>query len=67
MPWKPEVHVEGKWYANGITFETRPEAAEYAKDLFYRWTSTADHRAVESDAVPNYRYVDGELEIITDG
>lgn len=62
MPWKPEVFVEGEWGQNQLVFETKAEAATYAFDLFLRWTSTSDHRAVEvADAVVNYAYVDGKL------
>lgn len=56
MSWKPEVYVEGKWTASGLVFATEEEAKRYAHDLFMRWTSTDDHRAVVSKEPVNYRY-----------
>jgi hypothetical protein len=52
MSWKPEVLEE--------------EAKRYAHDLFMRWTSTDDHRAVESSEPVNYRY-DGHALIPMEG
>ena len=58
MSWKPEMKVvnDENWYPNGLVFETKMEAELYAKDLYSRWTSSTDHRAVESDLEPNYRW-----------
>lgn len=61
MAWKPEVFVEGKWQQNALVFATRQEAEERARDLFTRWTLCENSRAVEVDAVVNYRYENGKL------
>jgi hypothetical protein len=62
MPWKPEVFVEGQWSQNQLVFATREEAERNAHDLFMRWTSCSDSRAVEvPDAEVNYAYLDGTL------
>ena len=47
--FKAEVQVanDSKWYSNGKEFGTRPEAVEYARDLFQRWTQSVDWRVVE--------------------
>jgi hypothetical protein len=61
--FKPEVLVEGKWSANGLVFATRAEAESYAHDLYSRWTTTSDHRAVESDQPVNYeRLANGTIK-----
>jgi hypothetical protein len=56
MSWKPEVLVGRQWSQNQLVFATEEEAKRYAHDLFMRWTSTDDHRAVESSEPVNYRY-----------
>lgn len=40
-PFKAEVQTDstGKWYTNGVSFETVQAAAEYAVDLSWRWTA----------------------------
>lgn len=49
MTWKVEVIADnsGKWYGNGLTFETKAEAEVYAFDLMMRWTLVRDTRVVE--------------------
>jgi hypothetical protein len=37
----------GKWCGNGMRFETRKEAEDYAVDLMMRWTAVRDWRVVE--------------------
>lgn len=68
MSWKPEIKVvnDDKWYPNGLTFETKEEAERSARSTFNGWTTAVDHRAVESDLPPNYRWTDKGLEAITD-
>jgi hypothetical protein len=62
MGWKPEVKVGEKWHRNGLTFATKEEAERSAHNLFMRWTSCDDHRAVEVDwAHVNYRLVGDQL------
>jgi len=61
MSWKPEVFVENKWSRNGLVFATEAEAANNARDLFMRWTSCADSRAVEVTEPVNYSYATGHL------
>lgn len=67
MSYKPEVFVDGKWYPNALVFETRQEAALYAHDLYRRWSSAMDGRAVESTEPVTYRYVNGHLEALDMG
>jgi len=47
--FKVEVQVvnDSNWYSNGKEFGTRPEAVEYARDLFQRWTLAVDWRVIE--------------------
>jgi len=49
MKYKAEVKVvnEDKWHSNALTFDSKEEAEEYAKDLHYRWTATTDWRVTE--------------------
>lgn len=62
MPnWKPEVFVEGQWSHNALVFATKQEAEENARDLFLRWTSCEQWRAVMSSDPVNYRYENGKL------
>ena len=61
MAWKPEIFTEGKWYPNGLVFETEAEAMDNACALFHRWTAAKGYRAVKSDHAVNYRWRDGEL------
>lgn len=46
-----EVQTAGDgdaWTGNALRFATKPEAEEYAKDLFSRWTAVKAFRVVES-------------------
>jgi len=61
MSFKPEVFAEGEWCGNGLTFATKEEAEQNAKDLLMRWFVPTDSRAVESDEEPNYQYIDHKL------
>lgn len=69
MPsWKPQVIADssGKWAENSLRFATKEEAEASARSLAYRWTLVTDHRAVESDDAPNYKFEDGrEVRIAT--
>ena len=49
MKYKVEVMVagDGKWYSNGLTFDTKEQAEAYGVDLFCRWTQTTEYRVVE--------------------
>jgi len=49
MKYKAEVKVvnEDKWHSNALTFDSKEEAEEYAKDLHYRWTATTDWRVTK--------------------
>jgi hypothetical protein len=53
--------VAGKWYCNSIRFATEKEAADYAADLFMRWTQPTEHRTAASDEPVTYCYTDGTL------
>lgn len=67
MPWKPEVFVENQWSANALVFATEKEAAEYAYDMYSRWTLTADHRAAEApDAKVNAKWENYKLVMLDD-
>jgi hypothetical protein len=65
--WKPEMLVDGKWCDNTLRFPTEQEAGENALALLMRWTVPTDSRAVESDDLPNYNWIDGRLEPIKPG
>jgi hypothetical protein len=48
--WKAEVQVVGevgKWHGNGKVFDTEADAANYAEDLYARWTQTTCWRTVK--------------------
>lgn len=62
MSYKPEVFVSGSWCSNGLRFATREEAEQEASDLFDRWHSCSDSRAVESDEPVTHTYHDHKLE-----
>lgn len=61
MGWKPEVKVTGEdeWHQNGLTFATKKEAEEAARDLFSRWTACTHYNAVEVPEKANYKRVEG--------
>jgi hypothetical protein len=50
MKYRVEVIADnsGEWCGNGLKFETEDEAANYARDLAWRWTSVSDWRVVEA-------------------
>ena len=64
MSWRPQVEVEGKWEQNGLVFATEAEAAQYAADLYRRWTITSGYRAVEVDEPVTHQLVDNRLSRI---
>jgi len=37
----------GEWCGNALTFQTEELAAEYARDLFSRWTAVKEWRVVQ--------------------
>jgi hypothetical protein len=51
MKWKVEVIADnsGKWVSNMLTFGTEEEARVYGRDLYSRWTSVREWRAVPID------------------
>jgi len=56
MSWKPEVRTDtGKWYGNGLRFETKAEAEDSAKSLMSRWLLIHAIRATPSTS--SYRRV----------
>jgi len=61
MSWKPEVIADnsGVWTGNALRFATKEEAEAYARDLYSRWTSVREIRAVEDKHRVNYRWEDG--------
>jgi hypothetical protein len=63
MSWKPEVIADnsGVWTGNALRFATKEEAEAYARDLYSRWTSVRETRAVEDKHRVNYRWDDGKL------
>jgi hypothetical protein len=56
MSYKPEVFVEGKWYPNGLVFQTETEAKWAAQQTFSNWTLCQDCRAVSSTDKVNAIY-----------
>ena len=68
MSWKPEISTDGgKTYGqNGQVFATKEEAEQMAADIYNRWMSATDYRAVESTDTVNYmlkRNYDNQLEL----
>ena len=61
MSYKPRQKVEGKFYTNGLAFETHGEAEQSAKSTFLNWFSSEGWDVIESDECPNYRIVDGAM------
>jgi hypothetical protein len=47
-PYRVEVIADnsGKWCGNGKRFESMGDAADYARDLAWRWTSVQRWRVV---------------------
>jgi hypothetical protein len=66
MAWKPEVLVGGKWGQNGLVFATEAEAKNSAHDLFMRWTTCEDHRAVEVPGPATHSYHGGVLKHLSE-
>jgi hypothetical protein len=48
----------GKWVPNALVFATSKEAAAYASDLAWRWTSVRQTRVVEVHDEPTHRWDD---------
>ena len=53
MEYRVEVVADasGEWCGNGITFETPEKAAEYARDLFGRWTAVRRWRVLDAAGI----------------
>lgn len=49
--FKYEVQTDatGEWYGNAVTFDTKKEAEDGARDLMSRWLLVLDWRVVEVD------------------
>jgi len=46
--YKYEVQTDdsGKWYGNAVTFDTKEQAIDSAKDLYSRWLLVREYRIV---------------------
>ncbi len=45
--WRAEVDTgEGKWFGNGLSFDSESDALDYARDLASRWTLVQQYQAV---------------------
>lgn len=45
--YRAEVDTgEGRWYSNGLTFDTEADAESYVRDLALRWTRVRRTRVV---------------------
>jgi hypothetical protein len=66
VSFAPEVVADytGTWTGNGLRFATREEAQANVENLMQRWFAVREIRVVESDDVPNYRWVEGKLEAV---
>jgi hypothetical protein len=60
------VQVNGNWAGNALRFATYKEATDNAQDLMQRWLLVTDIRVDEREDSPNYLWVNGQLERITD-
>ncbi len=52
--WKAEMYVPDDgtgWCGNGMRFETKAEAEQYARDLYTRWSVVRQWRVVETEEV----------------
>ena len=67
MSYAPEVQTDftGKWYGNGVRFETQAEAEAWVFDRSMRWSSVRDTRVVKSDDEANYRLVNDSMVAIS--
>lgn len=61
MSWKAEVIADGsgEWVSNALRFATKAEAESYVSDLYMRWTSVRQTRAVECDDPVTHRWEAG--------
>lgn len=66
MSWKPVVQTDstGKWYENGLRFETKEEALTSARDLMNRWWLVLAADAHEAAEPVNAQLIDDKLELI---
>jgi hypothetical protein len=50
-PYKIEVQADstGTWAGNALRFETGDQAADYANDLWSRWTAVRHWRVLKDD------------------
>jgi hypothetical protein len=55
--YKAEVKVGGDWVSNSLVFAAESEAMDYARALFRSWTLVQEHRVVQIDEAPNYRFI----------
>jgi hypothetical protein len=64
MSYKGEVIADntGKFYSNGLRFETEKEAAWYVNDLASRWLLVTRTRVVQCDDPVNSRWEDHQLK-----
>jgi len=67
MPFKPEFKVvnDPNFYRNAVTFATREEAEENARDKFMVWMAADEWRVVEVDEPATHTYAGGVLGHIT--
>lgn len=63
LSFAPEVIADnsGKWSGNALRFATEAEAAEYVKNLSWRWLLVRETRVVPSPDPVNYSFRDGAL------
>lgn len=63
MSYKVEVIADdsGQWVGNQMTFPTKEEAEEYAKNLAWRWTAVREWRVVPATPPPGTTYRDPAL------
>ena len=55
MSYKVEVLTTGdqNYCGNGLCFQEKTDAENYAVDLSLRWLAVKDYRIVESEETPN--------------
>jgi hypothetical protein len=64
MSYKAEFKVDGKWYDNAIRIADKTQCEQYGHDKFQSCTMPSDFRIVRSADMPNYRYIQRQLESI---
>ena len=65
MAFRPEIKVAGQWHGSLMVFATRAEAEHDAEQVFNRWSSAEDWRAIEyKDAEVTAAFVDGKLKFV---